>query len=219
MNYLLMTAQNALNVNNGTKTMTRRVIKSRIASDWTDIRWAPLQVGDIVGIREPHYKFGYWTIDGMGKDQHKRFIIASDYPWTYYPDNISKDFPICKGISSERGWYLRPGLFMFAQDVRTKVKIINVRAERLQDITESDALAEGAYLWWSSFKDGRASDNAEAKICHFGRLRHQKLGTKAEWLTTNDQDIFAALWDSINGKTHPWDSNPWVWVYSFKRIL
>lgn len=29
---------------------------------------------------------------------------------------------------------------------------------------------------------------------------------------------FQMLWDSINGKTHPWESNPYVWCISFKRI-
>lgn len=29
---------------------------------------------------------------------------------------------------------------------------------------------------------------------------------------------FQELWDSINGKTHPWESNPWVWVYEFRRV-
>lgn len=29
-------------------------------------------------------------------------------------------------------------------------------------------------------------------------------------------DQFRALWDSINGKTFPWASNPWVWVVSFE---
>jgi hypothetical protein len=25
------------------------------------------------------------------------------------------------------------------------------------------------------------------------------------------------LWDSINGKSHPWSYNPWVWVVEFRR--
>ena len=29
---------------------------------------------------------------------------------------------------------------------------------------------------------------------------------------------FASLWGSINGKSHPWDSNPWVWVIDFNLI-
>ena len=30
--------------------------------------------------------------------------------------------------------------------------------------------------------------------------------------------IFPSLWDSINGKKHPWKSNPWVWIIEFKRL-
>ncbi len=31
-------------------------------------------------------------------------------------------------------------------------------------------------------------------------------------------DLFVPLWDSINYKKHPWESNPWVWVIEFKRL-
>lgn len=30
------------------------------------------------------------------------------------------------------------------------------------------------------------------------------------------RDAFISLWQSINGKKHQWDSNPWVWVISFR---
>ncbi|MFZ5896874.1 MAG: hypothetical protein ACOY0T_37805 [Myxococcota bacterium] len=30
--------------------------------------------------------------------------------------------------------------------------------------------------------------------------------------------VFAKLWDTINGKRAPWRSNPWVWVVSFRRL-
>jgi hypothetical protein len=33
-----------------------------------------------------------------------------------------------------------------------------------------------------------------------------------------DAMLFPTLWDSINGKKHPWSSNPWCWVLSFKRL-
>jgi hypothetical protein len=29
---------------------------------------------------------------------------------------------------------------------------------------------------------------------------------------------YRELWQSINGKKHPWESNPWVWVVTFKRV-
>jgi len=46
----------------------------------------------------------------------------------------------------------------------------------------------------------------------------------AEGLTMFDADDipleiqYEQLWDSINGKTHPWKSNPWVWVINFKKL-
>ena len=46
----------------------------------------------------------------------------------------------------------------------------------------------------------------------------------AEGLTMFDADDipleiqYEQLWDSINGKTHPWESNPWVWVINFRKL-
>lgn len=37
-------------------------------------------------------------------------------------------------------------------------------------------------------------------------------------LDTGHRDNFIELWDSINGKKHPWSNNPWVWVVEFKKI-
>lgn len=39
-----------------------------------------------------------------------------------------------------------------------------------------------------------------------------------EW-RKNDRDYFRyrCVWDSINGKKHPWESNPWVWAITFKK--
>jgi hypothetical protein len=61
----------------------------------------------------------------------------------------------------------------------------------LQDITEEDAVKEGTVYYI-------ASGNPE---CEEMSMRGQ----------------FSMLWDSINGKAYPWDSNPWVWVVEFKR--
>ena len=37
------------------------------------------------------------------------------------------------------------------------------------------------------------------------------------WFRTA-KESYASLWDSINGKKHPWESNPWVFVYTFKVV-
>jgi hypothetical protein len=80
----------------------------------------------------------------------------------------------------------KPSIFMPRWASRITLDITNVRVERLQDISEEDALAEGVEAWSSS-------------------------GNLATWK-------YQCLWDEINGKKHPWDSGPWVWVIEFKRI-
>ena len=71
---------------------------------------------------------------------------------------------------------------------RLRLTVKDVRVERLQDITEDDALKEGCL---PAFLDGAVVISAKGK--------------------------FHALWDSISGKKHPWESNPYVWVISFER--
>ena len=71
------------------------------------------------------------------------------------------------------------------------VPILNVRVERLQDITREDAKNEGAPNQWVSKLDGNSIRNY----------------VPVDW--------YMELWDSINGKTLPWSKNPWVWVYEF----
>lgn len=81
-------------------------------------------------------------------------------------------------------------IFMPRLDSRITLKITEIRAERVQWITEDDAKAEGAIL------EGWKID---------GRM----LATRIQY--------FKELWDSINAKRdYPWDSNPWVWVVAFE---
>ena len=40
----------------------------------------------------------------------------------------------------------------------------------------------------------------------------------AEGIDSGSAVAFQKLWDGINGKTHPWGNNPWVWALRFKRV-
>jgi hypothetical protein len=84
-------------------------------------------------------------------------------------------------------------IFMPRWASRITLEITNIRVERLQDISDDDAKAEGI--------------QPNAGDCGFGC-------ECCELPTT----IFARLWDKINGKKYPWDSNPYVWVLEFKKI-
>lgn len=77
---------------------------------------------------------------------------------------------------------------------RITLEVTDVRVQRLQDISEADAVAEGC--------DGK---------CPVGYVPvHQDRPFTYQ---------FAQLWDSINAKRAPWESNPPVWAVTFKRIL
>jgi len=86
-----------------------------------------------------------------------------------------------------------PSIFMPRRASRITLEIVAVRVERLHEITQADAKAEGSMPDYAH----RCAD-----------LGHPY---DAMWL-------YAKLWDSINAKTHPWSSNPWVWVIEFKRV-
>ncbi len=85
--------------------------------------------------------------------------------------------------------YVKRTFFSKQADSSLRLRILTARPERLQEITPDDCIAEG--IPFGGWPDPEPSD---------------ALGN------------FVDTWDSINGKTHPWDSNPWVWVYGFEIV-
>jgi hypothetical protein len=89
-----------------------------------------------------------------------------------------------------------PSIFMPRWASRITLEIVNVRVERLQDISEEDAKSEGV-----EFLSGLWRDYQLKTLDHFESAR----------------ESYQSLWNSINGKKHPWKENPWVWVLTFKK--
>lgn len=93
---------------------------------------------------------------------------------------------------------------------RILLEITATRVERLQSITEEDAIAEGIELahpgttstWW---KDYEAKPTPDA------------LQDPYHGLAADPVESFASLWRSLNGRDS-WNANPWVWVVEFRRI-
>jgi hypothetical protein len=93
----------------------------------------------------------------------------------------------------------RPSIFMPRSASRITLEITAVRVERLQQITESDAKAEGVMLLTGS--------------------KSRPLGSKEKSQPVTHHQTFHGLWDSLNEKRgYGWDGNPWVWVISFRRV-
>jgi len=87
----------------------------------------------------------------------------------------------------------KPSIFMPRWASRITLEIESVWVERLMDISEDDARAEGVDL--NGFK------------------------SRTEGISGREHRIaFSGLWDSINGKTYPWSTNCWVWKIQFHKL-
>lgn len=90
-------------------------------------------------------------------------------------------------------------IFMPRWASRITLEITDIRVERLKDISEEDAIAEGVF---------KSKD-------YFHSTIHPTKGTYQCW--PNAKTAFEKLWESIKGKGS-WAENPFVWVVSFKVI-
>ena len=107
-------------------------------------------------------------------------------PELWYDD---RDSPGCR-------W--KPSIHMPRWASRILLEITDVRVERLQDITEDQAKAEGVRLY---------TDHAE-----LGDWWHVE---GIETYSADPRKSFELLWSSVGGD---WEANPWVWVVEFKRV-
>lgn len=114
----------------------------------------------------------------------------------------------------------RPSIHMPRWHSRILLEITDVRVERLQDISEADAEAEGCERLDSE------RDERDWKLCPQcgGTGLHNALGSNGGVIfdvdcSTCDTYVkrYRYLWEAING-AGSWDANPWVWVIEFKRI-
>lgn len=95
----------------------------------------------------------------------------------------------------------RPSIHMPRWASRILLEVTAVRVERLQDISEDQAEAEGTQGCVPYCQSPYDSDGAPACDC----------------MNLTYKESFQALWSSINGAAS-WDANPWVWVVEFKRV-
>lgn len=94
------------------------------------------------------------------------------------------------GVASSMWGRRRAARFMPRWASRITLRVTDVRVERLQEISEADAVAEGCTA--RTYRDGRGHETATVD--------------------------FRCLWEAINGKRAPWASNPYVWRVAFERV-
>lgn len=124
----------------------------------------------------------------------------------------------------------RSPMFMPRWASRVLLEVVSVRVERLQEITDEDAIAEGIERLFTP--EECAPDSG---IAHVAGTDPESWSWKNylwhgyglscrgdlddQWSTCRTPVLsFASRWDTINGRKHPWTENPWVWVVEFRPV-
>ncbi len=137
------------------------------------------KVGDILYVRET------WQCINPYSD--KEYV---------YKASCDKDY------ASDIGKWL-PSIHMPKKIARIFLKVTDVRVERVQDITEEQAIKEGVGNLFLDYIANYPGDKYKVS------MEHETLAI----------DQFELLWDSINKKRgYGWNANPWVWTIEFERV-
>jgi hypothetical protein len=148
------------------------------------------KVGDVLWVRETWQHTKCLNINP--EDENYGFIYKADgQPWEDYEN-----------------WTWKPSIFMPRSACRIFLKLTKIRIERLNDISEADAIAEGVERW----KEERMISKPTHYKVYFQNCKAEDLCS----YTSCPVDSYSTLWQKINGKKS-WDENPYVFVYEFER--
>lgn len=191
------------------KTQTRREIKhpGAIAALADNIKaeivcesFAQYQPGDILYVREEHKVT--LTHDLHGKLEGITCEYKDGSAQTWQPKQIPLD-TLQRLIKRKTLGKWQRGRFLPKALARTFLRVTAVKAERLNDITEADAIAEGIELF---------PPNPQIERRKYMLYRNPANGA------THDTAVkaFQSLWIGING-LESWAANPYVFAYTFER--
>lgn len=201
----------------GRKTCTRRVVKGNIK----DLNIIGSSSSD--GVNFNSVSFGYGNINDIKSVEIKERVKAP-----YMPGDIlyvRETWNLYDGAyyyrADEGDWFIsdynekinlrwKPSIHMPKAAARVFLKVTDVRVERLNDITEDGAKAEGAtkQIWYQPYGTRNESNQK-----YVGDIIHQE----PNYITG-----FAGIWDNTLQKPDGWlysfREDPYVWVIEFERI-
>lgn len=151
---------------------------------------ATYQPGDILWVREPWCKLIPPHIT-----QRQKYVYKADC--TALSETLRRDY-----INAGFPYKWRSPATMPREAARLFLRVTDVRVERVREITAEDCIAEGIEIEFPQPKPPYLSPAYAEKV-----LKPAFIGA------------YRVLWDSLNAKRgHGWDTNPWVWVYSFEPV-
>lgn len=174
----------------GTKTMTRRVLRDNVPlGNWEEtVKHLPYKVGDIVAIAQPY------------KD------IIESLPM--YSNAILDEVGMPRK-EFKAGWTNK--MFVRANLMPHHIRITDVKVEHLQDISDKECLREGV----KRVSIGFYAEGVKVKDCE--KEAHRETASGCLKLFPFPRQAFASLIDKISGKG-TWENNPFVVAYSFELV-
>ena len=164
------------------------------------------RAGDVLYVKEEHYRFGIWEPDGDTKTGRAKWVFTPMSEDVFYSDAPPAKYLRSRarvGCAVNPHWYKRNSLFMPEHCARIYINIGDLKVERSSEISESDCINEGIV---AVTKDGNLY-----KYCV------NQFDSKQSWadMPRTAKDAFRNLWISINGN-ETWGD--WVFAYSFSQI-
>lgn len=200
----------------GTKTQTRRVVKWRGLEPGINLQFTGLSV---------ERSGSNWVLTSPTRTSHEYRSIPQPCPYGKLGDRLwvretwsqpttldpgptfyLADYPACvpagfENVPAADGITWKPSIHMFRNDSRILLEVTDVRVERLQEISEADAIAEGIHPY----------------AVYGGKVESWKGAETLECARVSPIDAYRDLWESING-ADSWAANPFCWVIEFKVI-
>lgn len=172
----------------GRKTQTRRIYSVHNGQVWP-------KANDLPGLKQAARlcKFGQPGELLWVRETYAMPIGTSIRSEIAYRADMPVGGSICPPAGYPLSW--KPPMHMPRWASRITLAVTDVRVERLQQISEADAIADGLMPWRGGYL----------------------YSLKEQWFKS-PVDAFKQKWEAANKNAASWAANPWVWVIEFKRL-
>jgi len=214
----------------GTKTQTRRIVKPQVHWVKDNPQGQVAMIGNKASMVHALSPYG-----APGDTLWVKETWNSSNQWNVMkPTAMPEGAPIFYGADYDAAglrtcgpW--RPSLFMRRWMSRITLEIVSVRVERVQDISEAAAVAEGCTPTYSHAGYDVTTDRVNCFIVEgfvggIPKAGDEWQGMKVEHVQPHParqigtaRDEYRRLWNRLNGPSS-WEANPWVWVVEFRRV-
>jgi hypothetical protein len=160
--------------------------------------WSPrFAVGDRLWVREAHY------LTDDGNDDYVVYVADGNDATGEHLHEVAALEKLCPSVDWSKHKRQRPSIHMPRWASRLTLTVTEIRVHRLQEISEADAVAEGAPLDPSHHDGTQDGSNPHMVAVN-------------AWTRISPVAWYHRLWDDLNAKRgYGWDTNPWVTVITF----